>query len=621
LTDTPQSVPTPSELATLPSPSAPAPVQAATSAGLFANLRRLSRTELGCSVTEFAVLLIVSSYFLLFGLVPHFGGSQLGLVGADEPRYAQIAREMLAAHSEDCHEVHAKITPHSLRPADIRASYVCLMGGTVTPILYGKPWLEKPALYYWRAMGFYKEFGVSDWSARLPSASATMALIILAFLHLRRFRPGGHLDAALIMVSSVAIVAFARGASTDMQLAAPFCIGMLGWYAWYETGKKFWLFDLYFFGAAATLAKGPVAPFLAICIILLFLGLRREWSALRRTIWIPGILLYLVMVLPWYIAVQRKNPTFFNEFFWQHNFERYTTNLYQHHQPYYYYLVVLILGLMPWTALSFRALLDGMQTSIAEWKVRHKPQRYVGHMRAGDAFPEFLVLWALFPVIFFSFSGSKLPGYILPSIPPLAILTGDYLFRIRRIGLPAWLLYAHAVLTGFLTFVLLLCPQYMVYQRIVPAVRIFVWAALFGIVAAVLVIVIARRYGVQHVRTITMIPLACLLFFLLHGNNGRLLDLNYSARPLARAIVQNAPTVSTVAVLDVRRDIVYGLAFYRNQFISNYAIQGVPDEGHILIIPTRDADQLNTWLQGRLYQQIFLYETQGLSVYKVYPRS
>jgi 4-amino-4-deoxy-L-arabinose transferase-like glycosyltransferase len=579
----------------------------------------MRQTNFGCAVVEFSILLLFSGYFLLFGLMPYLGGSRLGLVGADEPRYAQIAREMLAAHSDHCHEVHAKITPHSLRPTDIHASYECLVGGTVTPILYGKPWLEKPALYYWRAMGFYKEFGVSDWSARLPSASATLALIILAFLHLRRFRPGGHLDAALIMVSSVAIVAFARGASTDMQLAAPFCMGMLGWYAWYETGKKFWLFDLYFFGAAATLAKGPVAPFLALCIILLFLGLRREWSALRRTIWIPGVLLYLAMVLPWYIAVQRKNPTFFHEFFWQHNLERYTTNLYQHHQPFYFYLVVLILGLMPWTALSLRALVDGLQTSIAEWKVRHKPQRYVGHVRAGDAFPEFLVLWALFPIIFFSFSGSKLPGYILPSIPPLAILTGDYLFRIRRKGLPIWLLNTHAAFTGFLTFVLLLCPQYMVYQKIVPAPRTFVWAALLGIAAALLVIFVGRRYGVRQIRLVTMIPLAGLLFFLL-GMNGHLLDLNYSARPLARQIAKAAPDDQTVAVMDVRRDLVYGLAFYRDQFISNYAVQGVPEDAHILVIPTREADQLDHLLQGRLYQQIFLYETQGLSVYKVYPR-
>ena len=422
------------------------------------------------------------------------------------------------------------------------------------------------------------------------------------------------------MVSSVAIVAFARGASTDMQLAAPFSIGMLGWYAWYETGKKFWLFDLYFFGAAATLAKGPVAPFLAFCIILLFLGLRREWSALRRTIWIPGVLLYLAMVLPWYIAVQRKNPTFFHEFFYEHNVERFATDLYRHHQPFYFYGVVLILGLMPWTALSFRALVDGLQTSIAEWKVRVTPRRYIGHVRAGDAFPEFLVLWAFFPVIFFSFSNSKLPGYILPSIPPLAILTGDYLFRIRRPGIAPWLLNTHAAFTGFVTFVLILCPQYLVYQRIVPAPRIFVWAAILGIVAALLVILVTRRYGVKHLRLVTMVPLAALLFFLL-GMNGHLLDLNYSARPLARQIAQAAPNANAVAYLDVRRDIVYGLAFYRNQFISNYAVQGVPDDAHILIIPTRESDQLQRYLQGRLYQQIFLYETQGLSVYKVYPRT
>ncbi len=594
---------------------------------------RLLRTAPGKAMMEVVILLAFSVIFLLYGLIPHFGGDQLGLVGADEPRYAQIAREMLEAHSADCHEVRAKMIPNSLRPAKLHASYVCMVGGTITPILYGKPWLEKPALYYWRAMGFFKEFGVSDWSARLPSVTSAAALIILAFLHLRRFRPGGHLDAALIMLSAVAMVGFARGASTDMQLAAPFCIGMLGWYAWYETGRKFWLFDLYFFGAFATLAKGPVAPFMALAIILLFLGLRREWGALRRTIWWPGILLYLAMVLPWYIAVQRRNPGFFRAFFLEHNLERYTTDLYHHHQPFYYYLVVLILGLMPWSALAFRALWDGIQVSIAEWKVRQNPARYVGHVRAGDAFPEFLVLWTAFPVVFFSFSGSKLPGYILPAIPPLAILTGDYLWRVRRIGLSNWLLNLHAALTGILTFVLLLCPQYMVYQRIFPAPKTFVFAALAGIAAAVLILVITRAYGVQRLRFITLLPLACLLVFLL-GMNGPLLDLNYSARPLARLIQKVTPETQLVAVPEVtgandfkhdaawikygvRRDVVYGLSFYRNQPIVSYAQDGIPEDAHVLVIPTRFAGDLPKLLAGRIYQPMFLYETQGLSVYRV----
>ncbi len=609
-----------------PEPSGPPRPAAAATAPAFAprlvpeRLRRFLRTELGCTAAEFAVLLVFSLYFLFYGLTPYFGGDKLGLVGADEPRYAQIAREMLAAHEQICAQAHASVMPRSLAPTALRGSYQCLLGGTITPVLYGRPWLEKPALYYWRTMSFYMELGVSDWSARLPSATGALAMIILAFLHLKRFRPGGHLDAALIMVSTVAVFAFARGASTDMQLAAPFSMGMLGWYAWYETGKKFWLFDLYFFGAAATLAKGPVAPFMALAIMFLFLGLRREWRALRRTIWIPGILLYLVMVLPWYVAVQRRNPTFFYEFFLQHNLERYATDLYHHRQPWYYYLVVLVLGLMPWTALAFSALLDGLQISLAEWKARIKPQRYLGHVRAGDAFPEFLVLWTLFPIVFFSFSNSKLPGYILPSIPPLAILTGDYLFRIRRPGISKGLLYTHAALTGFLTFVLLLSPQYMVYHRIVPAPKALVWAAVLGVAAALLVIVVVRRWGVQRVRMITMIPLAGLLFFLL-GMNGHLLDLNYSARPLAREIARAAPLAPAVAELDVRRDLVYGLAFYRNQPVVDYETQGVPAEAHVLVVPTHDVPLLQRWLQGRVYQSIGLYPTQGLSVYKVYPSS
>ena len=565
---------------------------------------------------EFIVLLAVTCFLLLYGLVPIFGGDQLGLVGADEPRYAQIAREMLAAHSQACHEVNAKMVPRSLRAEDLRNSFHCISSGTVTPILYGQPWLEKPALYYWRAMSFFKEFGVSDWSARLPSTSATFALIILIFLHMRRFRPGGHLDAALITASCVGIVSFARGASTDMQLAAPFCIGMLGWYAWYETGKKFWLFDLYFFGAIATLAKGPVAPFLAFFIILLFVGLRREWAALRRTIWLPGILLYLAIVLPWYIAVQKKNPTFYRLFFLEHNLERFATNRYQHHQPVWFYLAVILLALMPWTIIALRALVDSIQISIAEWRVRHNPQRYVGHSRAGDAFPEFLVLWALFPIFFFSLSGSKLPGYILPSVPPITILTADYLNRIRRDGMPNWLLWSHAALCGLLAFVLVLAPQHMKYETLVPSIGWLVIAGLSALGMAAIVWLIIRRWGIAQTRNATLIPILAALVFLL-GFHGKDLDVNYSARPLAEKMAHLAPDIKLVAVQDVKRDMDYGLAFYRNEPLVHYDSDGVPKQQHLLVIRRNDTQELNRWLEGRVYTPLFLYDSQGLEVYRV----
>jgi 4-amino-4-deoxy-L-arabinose transferase-like glycosyltransferase len=562
---------------------------------------------------EFAVLFGMTSFLLFFGLVPLLGGDKVGLVGADEPRYAQIAREMLNAHNVVCQTVNAEIMPRSLRPKDLEASVRCLYGGTVTPILYGRPWLEKPALYYWRAMSFFREFGVSDWSARLPSATGAFLLIVMIFLHMRRFRPGGQLDAALITASCVAIVGFARGASTDMQLAAPFCIGMLGWYAWYETGKKFWLFDLYFFGAAATLAKGPVAPFLALGIILLFLGLRREWSALRRTIWWPGVRLYL--------AVQRENPTFVNFFFVQHNLERFATNLYEHKQPFWYYLVVLLIGLMPWTAIAIRALVEAMKGSVAEWKVRLNPKRYLGHSRAGDAFPEFLVLWALFPIVFFSFSKSKLPGYILPSIPPLTVLTGDYLNRIRKVGLPNWLLWSHAGVCALVIFVLMLAPQHMLYDTLVPPLSWLLSAGAGALLVLFAVVLTIRIGGISHVRNATLGPVCAALVFLL-GFHGRDLDLNYSARPLAREMQQQAPEVRQVAVENVRRDMVYGLAFYRNQQPIDYGKDGVdvPAGEHLLVIPSSQSAQLQHLLAGRVYEPLFLYPSQGLEVYRVYAK-
>ncbi len=585
------------------------------------SVQRIAQSPAFASPWEFVVLFAVAGFLLLYGLAPVVGGDRLGLVGADEPRYAQIAREMLAAHDATCDALHANLVPRSLRRVDLENSGKCLLAGTITPILNGKPWLEKPALYYWRAMSFFREFGVSDWSARLPSTSGAAFLILLIFLHMRRFRPGGHLDAALITMSSIAILSFARGASTDMQLAAPFCIGMLGWYAWYETGKKFWLFDLYFFGAAATLAKGPVAPFLALIIIFLFIALRREWTLLRRTIWLPGLILYFVMVLPWYIAVQRRNPTFLNEFILNHNLKRFATDQYQHHQPAWYYLIVLVLGLMPWTALAFRALYDAIQISFAEWKVRRKPIPYLGHSRAGDAFPEFLVLWALFPILFFSFSGSKLPGYILPSIPPLTILTGDYLYRTRRTGLRPWLLWTHATLCAVLVFVLTLAPQHMKYDTLVPSAQWLLIGAAAAIVTALVVGLSISRFGITQVRNLTLLPVCAMLIFLL-GFHGQELDLQYSARPLAQEIQREAPNVRTVALIGVRRDLDYGLGFYRNQAMLHYdnPEEGVPPGEHVLVAPSK-LQNLEKYLAGRIYVPLFLYETQGLAVYKVYAKT
>jgi 4-amino-4-deoxy-L-arabinose transferase-like glycosyltransferase len=577
------------------------------------------------TIWEVVSLFGFMAVFLVYGVTPLLGGAGLGLVGADEPRYAQIAHEMLQKLN----------SAHSFREQ---------LSACVTPYLYGRPWLEKPALYYWRAMYVFKDFGVSDWVARLPSVSFALWLVGLTYLHMRRFRRGGHLDAALIMAACAGILGFSRGASTDMQLAAPLSIGLLGWYAWYETKSKFWLFDIYFFTAVATLAKGPVAPFLVLVIVGCFAALRKEWWIFWKSLWWPGIALYFAIVLPWFIAVQHQNPTFFQEFFLEHNLERFATNKYQHEQPVWYYLVVVLLATMPWTVIAMRALVDGIKVSIIEWRIRHARAgatvaKKIGVSQPGDAFPEFLVLWALIPIVFFSFSQSKLPGYILPSLPPIAILTGDYLFRSRARGLQRWVLLGHALLVGVVTAAVLLLPWFVAHgTKRMPPSHAAVVAGISALSAAVLILLVVQRWGVQRLRTATCAVMVLLLLFLygvgpFFGIPGvaaskrtiELLDRSYSARPLAERIATIVPPNETIAVFRVRRDMEYGLAFYRNHEVANYDEVGVPSEEHILVVRVAGKGgvdlgsqaALQEYLEGRRYEPLFSWPEQELVVYLV----
>ncbi len=596
------------EVETILEPSAPDPAEF--------RRKRLPRWSTVC---EAAVFTLFAAFFITYGVTPALGGDGLGLVGADEPRYAQIAHEMLNRFDLD----------HTLKGK---------LGACVTPFLYGRPWLEKPALYYWRAMFVFQEFGVHDWSARLPSASFAFIMVALIYLHMRRFRRGGHLDAALITVACAGVIGFSRGASTDMQMAAPLCIGLLGWYAWYETNSKFWLFDIYFFTGVATLAKGPVAPFLAIMIVASFAALRKEWSIIRRSFWWPGVLLYFAIVLPWFIAVQHQNPTFFREFFVQHNLERFTTNRYQHEQPFWYYGAVVLLAVMPWTVVALRALWDGIQTSVAEWRLRHSRNGSTKVNRPGDAFPEFLVLWAFIPIVFFSFSQSKLPGYALPAIPPITILTGDYLFRRRVTGLNRMELGGHALLCGIVTVFALLLPWFVVHGVHLPPLQPLGVSLVAAAGASLLFVIVVKGFGVARLRLVTSMGLVVRMLFIygvgpvfgipaVPGTKKviHLLDRSYSARPLAERLAGIAPPTETVAVFRVRRDMEYGLSFYRNREVVNYEETGVPDDQHLLVarVTGRSGVDLHTpaaleeYLEGRHYEQLFSWPEQGLEIYLV----
>jgi len=499
-------------------------------------------------IPEWLLLLAFCVFFFFWRL------SSFGLIGADEPRYAQVAREMFARHD------------------------------WVTPTLGGSAWLEKPALYYWQAMLAYRVFGVSDWAARLPSAIDAFVLVIAVYGFLLRFRLGFELDGALVLATAAGIVGYARAASMDMALAATFTIAMLAWYAWFVSGSWKYLATAYVFLALATLAKGPVAPFLAAVIVAIFSAAQRNLKVARDTLWFPGIFAFLLLTLPWYVVVQLRNPQFFRVFILEHNLARFGTNLYHHLEPFWYYVPVTLLGWVPWAVFVVAAFIwTGRQFRETE----------------SDSLSRFLVIWIAVIVVFFSLSKSKLPGYILPAIPPGIVLVVEYLGT-RTSQRPRWAIAAfHALLSAALIFSALMI-QYILLRHRIPwrsAPVPLIVAAIF----ALGVLVLFMKSGYRAVRSLTLVPVVTLALTLRFG--APLLDDTLSARPLTSALMRFDPHHLSVAVFWAPRETEFGLQFYRNQVISRYELGQVPDQEHMVVAPEGFLDNV-TKAAGR--KAIFL---------------
>lgn len=515
--------------------------------------------------------------FLLF-----YGLAYFGLLGADEPRYAQVAREMFARHD------------------------------WITPTLSGKPWLEKPPLYYWQAMLAYRLFGVSDWAARLPSPVNATLMVIAIYFCSRRFRPGSELDAALMTVSGAGIIGFARAASMDMALAATFTIALLSWYAWNEGGVQAYLWLAYAFLALGMLAKGPVAPFLAVVVISIFAIATGDYGALRRTLSIPGTLLFCAIALPWYIAVQLRNPDFLHAFILQHNLERFSSNLYHHRQPFWYYIPVGLLALSPWAVFAVAAVAD---TVRVWWSERGRMKAEGGRE---DALNLFLLIWLFIPVIFFSISQSKLPGYILPALPAGTLLLAEYVRRhVATDDLPGTIpLILHAVLAAGLLVPALLLGQILLLHRIMWSTPTLIALTVAIVLAAAVAFTLRLPTGLRMLRFVTLIPVVLAVAAVLRLY-APALDNTLSARPLAIELGKLGSKPLPLAVFRVRREIEFGLAFYRNQTIDRYESDNrqIPQEEHIVIAPSGSHEELVRQLPGRRVLYLGSFAPQHLDYY------
>ncbi len=520
------------------------------------------------------LLLVGFSSFLFF-----FGLSHFGLLGADEPRYAEVAREMLARRD------------------------------WITPVLGNQPWLEKPPLYYWQAMIAYRVFGVSDWAARLPSAVDATLMVIAVFLFLRKFRPNHALDGALVTASAAGVIGFARAAATDMPLAAFFTIALLAWYGWYQGGSRRYLAGCYLGLAFAMLAKGPVAPFLAGAILIVFAWLRRDYQAMRTTLWIPGILLFSLIALPWYVAVEIKNPEFFRVFIVEHNLSRFATNLYHHRQPFWYFLPVTLLGLVPWTVFACAAL--GASIRQPQWWVRSSEI-----LAPAEGLSRFQAVWLVVPVIFFSFSHSKLPGYILPALPAGALLVTEYVARCLAAGRrPALrLVVLHAVLASA---TVVLGIAYLVLEhrlgRAVGTAISLMWAALLTVG---ITLTLGSRVGLRALRFVTLVPVVLAVATVLRLD-APILDSRLSARPLAAEISRLESRPLPLAVLGVSREVEYGLGFYSRETVERYEAGEIPAAEHLLVAREGSEKAIAERVPGRRVSYLGTFAPQRLAYYWV----
>jgi 4-amino-4-deoxy-L-arabinose transferase-like glycosyltransferase len=505
--------------------------------------------------TDSLVIAVFCAFLFFYGL------GQFGLIGADEPRYAQVAREMLERRD------------------------------WITPTLGGKPWLEKPPLYYWQAMLAYTIFGVSDWAARVPAAVDATVMVLAAYLFLRRFSPGFELDGALITASCAGVIGYARAASMDMTLASAFTLAMLAWRTWQDTGRRRYLAAFYACVALGMLAKGPVALFLAAAIIVLYSLAVRELRLIVRTLWFPGVLLFCTIALPWYVAVQTSNPEFFRIFILEHNLARFSTDTYHHTQPFWYYLPVTLLALVPWTIFVVEAFTE---TAQAWWTLSRSTAKIESESApgSGHALSIFAGCWLIVPVAFFSVSQSKLPGYILPAVPAGALLLVEYLRQhLSREDptAPRWLVVPH-VLVATIPIVPALLIAYLVTQHRLPGGRPMLIALGVAFLLFVgVVLTLFSRMGLHMLRFVTLIPVVLAVAAVLKVGSTAL-DQTLSARPVARQIRSLEMRRLPLTVYGVSRETEYGLSFYRNQQVIRYKWGEIPAEEHLVV--TREDSQL-----------------------------
>ena len=297
-------------------------------------------------------------------------------------------------------------------------------GDWLTPTLNGLPYFHKPPLFYWLTAASMTLFGPGEWAARAAPLLGAWVGAMALYLFVRRwwgapaarrslwallaqplFYIGGqfaNLDMLVAGCITTTIVLLAH-AAMSLQRRLPYKSALAAAYA---------------FAALGLLAKGLIGLLIPALVVGVWLIALRRWRDLAALLWWPGALLFLLLAAPWFVAMQAKFDGFFDYFFVVQHFKRYAAGGFNNLQPFWFYPAVLVLFTLPW--------LPWLRAQFRRGRFSD-PQR--GELRL------LMVLWVLLVLLFFSLPKSKLLGYILPAVPPLAVLLADaFESRVRAVN-------------------------------------------------------------------------------------------------------------------------------------------------------------------------------------------
>jgi len=339
----------------------------------------VSRPKPGYAWDAFVRWLIVGA-LVAIAFLTVAGTLTAPLAEPDEARYAEVAREMVSS------------------------------GDWIVPRVNGDVFLDKPPLVFWAEAAALKVLGVHDWAARLPVLIAALLCLVVTFL-LARELVGSVAAWLAVLLLATAPLFFGMGQvlTLDVPLTLWTTASMAAIWFGYSRTSKAWYRLAYVCCALGVLTKGPVAVLLVALPALLFLLDRGREGDFRRAFDPFGVTLFLLVSLPWFIAMESREPGFLFQFVAHHHFERFV-NPWQHREPFWFFIPVLLVGFFPWSLL---------------WLCERRGTRHLleGALRRPQAL--FIAVYALVPLLFFSASSSKLIPYILPAFPPLAIFSAD----------------------------------------------------------------------------------------------------------------------------------------------------------------------------------------------------